>query len=52
MRDVFGNVTKVCYNTFDGPEKVIDGNGIVTENRYGALVLKTEKWSLNEIHRE
>ena len=34
MKDVFGNVTKLCYNTFNVPVKVIDANGIVTEYAY------------------
>ena len=41
IKDVFGNVTKLCYNTFNVPVKVIDVNGIVTEYEYNADGLVT-----------
>lgn len=34
IKDVFGNVTRICYNAFNAPVSVTDANGIVTDYSY------------------
>ncbi len=36
-----GNITKICYNTFNAPESVTDANGIVTKYAYNDAGLVT-----------
>ena len=40
-----GNITKICYNTFNAPESVTDANGIVTKYAYNdaGLVTRMER---------
>ena len=40
-----GNVTKICYNTFNAPVSVTDANGIVTKYAYNdaGLVTRMER---------
>ena len=42
VRDPLGNISKICYNTFNAPVSVTDANGIVTKYAYNDAGLVTQ----------
>ena len=51
VKDPLGNITKICYNTFNAPESVTDANGIVTKYAYNdaGLVTRMERLDGSEM---